>query len=222
MPTFSMAETRKMVRLPLGIGGVDGASEAKFDNDKIDLFTNLSYQALLIKYNFREKEITANVNTVAGTRNYTMPDPHDGLRHISIQDPNSLQWIPVNRISVDSYMGKWNESTDARGFPVEYVRESCIFRLWPTPDAVYAMQVRYWGILVDVSEQTTSIEIPNVWWEPIYVGGSMRAAIALGMVEKAEWLSRWQEKLIDDIPSIEEKEEEDTHRGGLQVLGREY
>lgn len=222
MPTFTMAYTRQRIRLPLGIGGVDGSDQSKMDDLAIDNYANFSYQALLNQYNFREKEITANMDTVAGTRNYTMPDPHDGLRHISIQDPTSLQWTPLDRMSVDDYMSKWNETEDQRGYPTDYVRESCIFRLWPTPDDVYTLQVRYWGILQDLGASNTTINIPSIWWEPIIHGGVVRAAIDLGMREAADFHNKWQEKLIEDIASIETKEEEDSHRSGLEVLGREY
>lgn len=222
MPTFSMAESRRKLRLPLGVGGMDGTDDSKLSDLACDNYNNHSYQALLVKHDFREKEIVATVPTVAGTRNYTMPDPHDGLRHISIQDPVSLQWTPLDRMSVDDYMGRWNASTDQRGYPTHYVRESCVFRLWPTPDDVYTLMVRYWGILVDLADSTTSIVIPNVWWEPIIAGGIIRAALDLGMNEKADIWGKWQEKLINDIPSISGKEEEDSHRSGLEVLGREY
>lgn len=217
MPTFSMAYTRRRIRLPLGIGGVDGSAQDKFDDPAIDLYANFSYQALLNKYEFREKEIVATIPTVVGTRNYTMPDPHDGLRHISIQHPDSFAWTPLNRMSVDDYMGRWQVTDDVRGYPTDYVRESCVFRLWPTPDAVYSLTVRYWGVLADLNDQSTTIEIPNVWWEPILIGGSIRAAIDLGMVEKADMLGKWQAKLIDDIPSIEAKEEDDSRRSGVEI-----
>lgn len=222
MPTFSMEYTRKRVRLPLGIGGVDGSDTSKMDDVAIDTYNNFSYQALLSKYDFREKEIVATMDTEEGVRNYTMPDPHDGLRHISILDPVSGAWTPLNRMSIDDYMGRWNLGSDHHGYPTDYVRESCIFRLWPTPDAVYKLTVRYWGILVDLTSASTTIAIPTVWWEPIIAGGVIRAALDLGMTEKADMWSKWQQKLIEDIPSISVKEEEDSHRSGLEVLGREY
>jgi hypothetical protein len=218
----NMADLRKAVRRPLGIGGPLGDDPSVRSDAAIDVWLNESYAALLEKYAFREKEVVATLPTVAGVRNYTMPDPHDGLRQIDILNPVSSQHIPLIKMSVVDYTAKWNESTDQQAFPTNYVRESCLFRLWPTPDAVYTLTVRYWGILADLDNQNNTIDIPNVWTEPIKMGAITRGWMDLGDLTRAQGYAAWQSKLIEDITPIETKEEEDYHQAGLEVLGLDY
>lgn len=219
---ITIDELRADIRRPLGIGGPTGLDTSTRDDDWCDKQANLSYGALLNTYAFREKEVVATMNTVAGIRNYTMPDPHDGLRQIDIMHPETLQHTPLIKMTVRDYTQRWNESTDQQGYPTHYVRESCLFRLWPTPDAVYKLTVRYWGILTDLSDTNTTIDIPQVWWEPIKAGAIYRGWLDFGDLTRANGYMNYQAKLIEDIAPIETKEEEDYHNAGLEVLGREY
>lgn len=217
-----LSDMRKRIRRPTGTGGPDGSDESIYDDAAIDVFANSSYRALLDSYAFREKEVVATLFTTAGVRNYTMPDPHDGLRGIDIMHPTTLQHTPLDAMSVDEYKQRWNESETAWGYPERYVRESCLFRLWPTPNAIYKLHVRYWGILVDLSQDTQTIEIPSVWEEPIIMGAVHRIFMDRGNIPLAQAYVQYQKMLIENIVPIQTKEEEDYHRAGVEVLGREY
>jgi hypothetical protein len=178
--------------------------------------------ALLETHEFREKEVVATLLTAVGRRNYTMPNPHDGLRQIDITHPSSLQHTALLPMTVTEYTSVWNETDSARGYPTHYVRENCLFRLWPTPDAIYTLTVRYWGILQDLTLDTQTIEIPAVWQEPIIYGAIVRLFMDLGDVDRANAYEKFQAKLVADIIPVKTKEEEDYHQAGLEVLGREY
>ncbi len=219
---FSMPLLRQRVRRPLGIGGLDGSDQGKYDDDTVDEYLNFSYRALLEEHAFREKEIVATVPTVVGKRNYTMPNPHDGLRQIDILDPVSQEHKRLEPMSVAEYTNRWTEGTDAYAKPERYVRENCLFRLFPTPDAVYTLTVRYWGILADIASNATSIDIPEIWIEPIIYGAVERAGFDLGNYPAASAASGLQKNRIERIPTIQPKEEEDWHEAGLEVKGREY
>lgn len=211
---FTLDEARELVR------GPTGEDEDTLPDVKCDMFLNLAFRALLDTYAFREKEVTASFSTTIGQTNYEMPDPHDALRQISIYEPNVLQSRRVDPMSVDEYTTKFKDTVDARGFPTHYVRESCLFRLWPTPDAAYNMVIRYWGILVDLSDTKKTIDIPQVWWMPIIQGGIINVfQFKQGDIERAAAYTRFQAKTISDIVPTQVKEEEDYHRAGVQVIG---
>lgn len=219
---FSMPLLRQRVRRPLGIGGILGADTNKYDDDTIDEYLNYSYRDLLQKYAFREKEVVATVATTIGRRSYPMPNPHDGLRMIDILDPKSSKHLPLEKTSILDGTSQWDEKTAARGFPTHYFRESCVYRLIPVPDAVYTLTVRYWGVLTDLTDLNTSIEIPQIWEEPIIYGAVYRASIDLNNMAVAQAALQMQGKMIAEIPTIEAKEESDYHLAGVEVLGREY
>lgn len=219
MPVYNITNLRNDIRLTCGIGGPDGSDVTVRSDAAVDLFINFSYMALLEKYAFREKEVVTTLNTIAGVRNHNMPDPHDGLRQIDILDPVSEQHTRLIPMTVHDYTSRWNEADDQQAFPTHYVRESCLFRLWPTPDAVYKLTVRYWGILADLSDQNNTIDVPTIWYEPIKYGAIARCFISLKDFENAAQIQQWQTKLIEDIIPIQTKEEEDYHEAGVEVRG---
>lgn len=214
MATFLIADAREAVR------EATGEDENSLPDAKCDMHVNLSYRALLDTYAFREKEVTATFNTGVGQQNYEMPDPHDGLRQISIFDSSSLVSHNVDPMSVDDWTSRFIDTLDARGFPTHYVRESCLFRLWPVPDAAYAMVIKYWGILADLSNTKQTIDIPQVWWPAILDGAIVNVCkYKQGNVELAAAYTRFQAKVISDIVPTQAKEEENHHRAGVQVIG---
>jgi hypothetical protein len=211
MATFILDDAREIVR------DTTGEDLTTLPNAKLDVHLNLSFRALLDTYAFREKEVTATFNTGIGQVNYEMPDPYDALRQISIYENESQFSHNVDPMSVDEYTSKFIDTFDARGFPLRYVRESCLFRLWPTPDRAYKMVIRYWGILADLSDTKRTIDIPQVWWPAILDGGISNVfKYKQGDVERAAAYIRFQSKVISDIVPVQSKEEENHHRAGVQ------
>lgn len=219
---IDLTALRKQVRRPLGTGGPDGTFIDEDPDDMVDEWVNYSYRELLHRYAFREKEVTALTDTERGKRNYPMPAPHDGLRQIDILHPVSLQHTTLIAMSVTDYTNKWNESESAFSFPTHYVRENCLFRLWPTPDDVYELTVRYWGILLDLQTGHLSIDIPDIWYEPIKLGAIARGFREHGDYARANINDKLQAQMLTNMTTIQTKEEEDYHYSGLEVLGREY
>ena len=123
-------------------------------------------------------------------------------------------------MTVDEYKRVWVQTEDAYGFPTRYVRESCLFRLWPTPAGTYDAIIKYWGILADLSNTNQTIDIPQVWWPAILDGAIVNIfKYKQGDAERAAAYTRFQAKVISDIVPTRVKEEEDRHRAGVQVIG---
>lgn len=213
---------RKQIRRPLGTGGPDGSYIDEDPDDMVDEWANYSYRELNHRYPFREKELVARLTLTVGRRDYPMPNPHDGLRQIDIQQPESLQHTTLLPKSVTDYTNVWNEKTSAYGYPTHYVRENCKYYLWPTPDRAYLITLRYWGILADLSTENMSIDAPDIWWEPIKLGAIKRGFQDHGDIARANAYEKMQAGMLSNMTTIQTKEEEDYHSAGLEVWGRDY
>ena len=211
MATFLISDAREIVR------DATGEDLISLPDTKLDMQLNMSYRELLDAYSFREKEVTAYFNTAIGQVNYEMPDPHDGLRQLSIYEQDSLVSRNVDPMTPDEYTASYIDTDDARGFPSRYVREGCLFRLWPTPDAVYRMVIRYWGVLADLGNANQTIDIPQTWWPAILEGAIVNVfKFKQGDVERAAAYTRFQASTISKIVPTQAKEEENHHRAGVQ------
>ena len=190
-------------------------------DDKATLLLNRSWWEVIDKFPFREKEVTATFPTIIGTRSYGMPNPFEALRQLSILNPADNTHIPLDRMSIFEYEKVYIEGSDEYGFPQKYVREGCFARLWPTPDQVYTLTIKYWFTLADLSS-THDPEIPQVWHEVILMGGIWRTFMKAGDYPRCNQVKMHQASLIESIPPVEAKEAFDSHNAGIEVKGYSY
>lgn len=213
--SLDIVQMRTKLRKPLGV------DEDDLPDVDVDLLLNTSYWELLDKFPFREKEVTATFQTTIGTRSYDMPQPFEALRQLSILDPSTNEHTPLKRMTVFEYETKYVEGVDNYAMPCKYTREGCFARLWPTPDDIYTITIKYWTTLADLADGSDPI-IPQAWHEIIVFGGIWRGFIDIGDFARANQMKAHQVSLINSMSPVEAKEEIDTHTGGIEVLGREY
>lgn len=198
-----------------------GTDEDDMPDTKADLLLNRAYWEILDKFHFREKEVTATFDIVAGTRLYNMPDPFDALRLLSVLNPDTEQHMVLKRMTIQKYEELYNESEDEQDFPTHYVREACSARLWPTPDADYTATIKYWTTLADLVEGTNETPpIPQSWHEIILFGGVWRAFVSFGDYVRGNTAKAHQSALIESAVPVEAKEEYDSESAGIEVPGR--
>lgn len=210
--------TLDLVALRESLRSATGTDDSDMDNDKADRYLNRAYWELLDKFHFREKEVTAAFQTVAGTRFYNMPSPFEALKKLIITDPDTTRDIVLQRISPERYESLYGSDENLQGMPQAYYREGCSARIWPTPDKVYDMLVKYWTTLEDLSDSNTTPEIPQSWHEIILFGGQWRAFMDLGDVQRGYAFKRIYNDLISTSVPVESKEEIDSSRAGVQPL----
>ena len=196
------------------------------DNDlpdaDADLLLNRAYWELLDKFPFREKEVSGTFQTVVGTAIYGMPSPFEALRQLSIEDLETGQHTPLKRMTVYEYEKLFVNQTTLQSKPWGYVRESCSAKLYPTPDQIYTLTIKYWTTLADLVNDTDTPPIPQVWHEIILYGGLWRGYVRLGDLSRSAQIEAKQATLINTITPTEGKEEFDSHTAGVEVLGRDY
>lgn len=214
---------RAQVRAMLGVDLDDFPDQNDFsdpDNPKIgaDQFLNEAYWELLDKFPFREKETTATFPTAEGTRFYKLPSTFEALREISIEDLTTGQHTPLERITQRQYETDYVNSTDNENTPTHYLREGDGIRLWPTPDDIYTLTIKYWTELTDLSDSSEP-DIPRQWLEVLKFGAAWRGHFHFGNDSKALTARNTWTSLISAMTPTEAKEETDTHLGGLEVAG---
>lgn len=216
---FDIALFRTELRTSLGLG-LDG------DNDlpdiDCDLLLNRSYAWLLNAFKFRSKESTVVFPTIEGERNYELPDDFESLRGVSILQSDTGQHTPLNRLTINTYETKYNESVEDRTFPTDYLREGNCIKLWPTPDAIYSITLKYDKLLDDLGNTVVSTSIPKNWDEFILTGATYRGYIRLGDFPRAATLRKLLDVDIIKAQPVEKKEETDSHLSGLQAVIPEY
>lgn len=214
--------TLDIIQLRADLRDHTGTDEFDMPTAKADLYLNRSYWEILDKFHFREKEVTATWDTVAGTRLYNMPSPFEALRKLSIKDPATGEHKVLDRTTIDVYERTFDADSDAQGFPVAYVREGCAVRLLPTPDDAYEITQKYWTVLSDLSDSNSVPPIPQSWHEIIMFGGVWRAFLGNRDFVSANATKAHQISLINSSVPVEAKEEYDSPEARLEVRVRPY
>ena len=186
------------------------------------LLLNRSHWEVIDKFPFREKETTLSVSTVAGVRSYNVPTPFEALRQISILNPDTGLYDILDRKTTFDYENQRAEvtDTDKRGYPVAYLRESNKIRLSPVPDIVYTLVVRYWITLDDLA-LSGNLVLPPSWHEIVLLGAVWRGLLRQRDYVGVTNFKQQQLALINSTPPVEAKEEFDSHRAGLNVIGHD-
>lgn len=180
---------------------------------------NESYWEILDRLNFREKESSGTFPTVAGTRYYQVPTSFDALRMISVEDLDSGLHTPLERMTMYEYETIYSSDEDTQGKPQKYGREKNGIRIWPTPDDVYTLTIKFWAALSDLSSTNSFPEIPRAWHEVIKFGALWRGYLLIGDHARAGNIQRLHEGMLNKLKPVEAKEETDTHLGGVEVAG---
>jgi len=216
MVTIDITQLRLDIRNHCGVS--DTAPDG-FDNDKCDLLANRTLWALFNKYPFRETEKSVVWNTVAGERSYATPTLFEALRKISIEDPDSLAHIPLNRMTIDTYESVYINHEDAEGFPTDYVRDGNCVLLYPTPDDIYPITFKHWILLADIEDANPGFPLPLNWYEIVMYGAVSRGFLSIRNTTQAAEFENLQVKCINDTTPVEAKEEIDSPRAGVSVRG---
>lgn len=204
--------------------GMDSDDDPELPREEIDLYLNRAYWEIQDKFPFREKERRATFSTIAGVNRYDIPQPFEALLGLAIEEPDHCKHEQLEQITPETYDDKFVNTEDAYGIPVEYTRENCFVRLWPTPDAAYVITMRRLVTLADIAQSNAVPEIPRVWHEIIGYGALWRAmAESNGDLQRSQYFKAVQASLIRTITPTQAKEERaNTQTAGLEVIRNDY
>lgn len=103
---------------------------------------------------YRDK--TGTVATVAGTATVAVPADFLKARAVDVLVDDSYR--PLHLFSISQTYG-WDEQET----PIGYMHVGTNLELFPTPDAVFTIRLRYVPTAPVLSDDVTTIDIPNGW-----------------------------------------------------------
>lgn len=215
--TISLDTLRSELRVHLSVDALD------LPNTDADLLLNRTYWEILEKFHIRETESATTLNTVAGTREYSLPVSFESLRISSVVDPDSDQHTPLRNMSIKEYEKLYNQNEDNQAMPERYFRGRESLILWPTPDDVYVIVIHYRETLEDLADAEPDPMLPKSWQELLILGSTYRGFIRQNDYDKAGPAKRVYYDMLNTMVPQESKEEYDTSDAGLQPKGmRDY
>jgi len=196
-----------------------GEDTADLSTAMADMLLNRSYSEILNRYgeHFRQKEVSFTWPTIAGEKLYQVPADFEALRQLSIEDLNDQVHSPLVRMTPFEYERVFQNRSDAQDKPLNYVREDGCIRLFPTPDNVYTITMKYWKLLDALGGVVTQSALPAEWDEIILYGAVYRGFIRRGDYIRGQAARAHQETLMNTTKFQHQKEAGDTHLGGLDV-----
>lgn len=191
---------------------------------KIDLCLNRSFWEIMNKFNFRENERTATFNTIALEPRYQLPVIFESVKNVAVQDPITLQWFDVNRVSTYQYDKMLNDTepqvnngVEQQAMPVAYYREDSAIIFWPTPSKVFPIKIRHLITLADLSDSNNAPVIPQEWHEIIMYGGTYRTLYNMGDLNRAESYKSHTITMMTSTVPVESKEEKNSQMSGGNI-----
>lgn len=214
--SMTLQNLRDELRVHLGVDELD------LPNAEADLLLNRVWWDVADKNDFREKEKQFIFPTIAGTRDYLVSsvvaigDTFDAIRGLSIVNPNNDSHIPVEPMMESEYEGLFVNSVDREEMPTRYVRFGSTLRLWPTPDQVYSMVLRYWVTLPDLL--SGGPVIPQSWHEIILYGAVKRGYERTNSdLERASYFKQEYTDMLNNAVPVRAKEQKDRRQASVNV-----
>lgn len=138
-----------------------GFDPTLFGSSRINQFINDGLGLIAARVDYYGEEAVQDFTTVSGTASYAWPA--DFARGRSLRDTNrSIEMQAVSLRDID-------RSTVANGAPYAYATDGAMMHLYPTPDAVYNLELRYWKLLPSLVNDTDVPAIPARWHKLLWL-----------------------------------------------------
>lgn len=213
----TLADMRRRVRKALG-----GLDEDDLSTVDLDGLINTSIEELSDKFPFREKEKVASFVTSIGFRSYDLPTGFESIRSLSISDLTTNLSTKLVLMTTDVYETRFDSDVDNYGFPTNYFREGDCIKLWPTPDNIYTITLRYNKPLEDLINESDTPNMPQNWHEIVELGAIWRGFIDQNDWQRSNFAKNTQISLLNTTVPVEAKEERDNRYAGVEVIRNGY
>lgn len=187
-----------------------GVDEDDLPMTDAELLLNRSWWDLTNKVDFRETEMSATFNTVAGAERYEIGPPFEAIHSISVYDSTVDKWQLIDVFDTRVYDSNLKANTLERGLPTNYYRENKAIVMWPTPDAAYEIKIRYKITLADLAAGGSAPVIPQEWHEIILLGAAWRCYQRLGDMARKDSIKNDWLGLINNTLDVKSEEKVDT------------
>jgi hypothetical protein len=138
---------------------------AEVANSVLTQCINWAYRDIASRYPHIVVRPRANFNTVSGTATYNLPSPFSNTEGVIHQ-----VWDRTNRVQLERLGERRASEQDSEGVasplrarPTAYAHWSDGLQLYPTPDAVYSIQVIGKRTVADLSAGGDTTLLSSVW-----------------------------------------------------------
>lgn len=125
-------------------------------SSRINTYLNDAQDLVARRVNYYIDEAVQSISTVAGTA--LLPFPADFARGRTLFDTGrNIQLELVSLRDID------RSNSTTTGAPYAYAINGTNFQLYPTPDNVYTLQLRYWKVPAALVGDSDTSTIPSDW-----------------------------------------------------------
>lgn len=126
-----------------------------FPATRVNRYLNNAYLLICTRVEYYTDEATLDFSTVSGTMLYSQPADMGVLR--SVRDTvNQIELQEVGLRDLD----RTNVTT---GQPVIYAMDGANIHLFPTPNGVYSLEIRYWKLPAELVNDADTPTLPARW-----------------------------------------------------------
>jgi len=151
--------------------------------------------------NFSFMEKTTTVSTISGQQNYTLPTDYKDELHM---------WLVSG--TTKYYLIKWVGSeaersytqTDKTGKPTNYWVWDNAYWLYPIPDGVYTLKLKYYAYLDDLTNANTEQNDLCKFWANLLINGA--TADGFHYFHQPDKTAEWTTKYNDELTILMRRE----------------
>lgn len=182
-------------------------SEPKY-KPLVERWLNQAQRRAVIESELRTQEASETYATVSEQSGYALPT--DFARLIDIFNSETSQLlVPLETKQFDSIPA-------STGRPYFYTVFGSNLTLYPTPDAVYPLTLRYWRLPVDMVAESDTPEIPVQYHELLIAYAMRQAFLRENDLQMAgQWEVQWEKGILKMRGEVQH----DTFDGPKQVEG---
>lgn len=174
----------------------------------VKTWLNQAQRRMALESNLRTQESSETISTVAGTTSYALPE--DFARIIDLHNPTTQELLtPIDIRSFDALPA-------STGLPYSYVVIGNQILLYPTPNAIYSLSVRYWQMPQDMVNENDTPAVPAQYQELLIAFAMKKAFLREDDWQAAQvWEGQWEKGML----KLRGEANEDTFDGPRQVGG---
>ena len=158
-------------------------------------------------FTFPQLHVNTTSSTVDGQAYINVPDYTLRIRHVFDNTSKvKLDWMPVSW-----YVGQTDRSTAAsEGAPQKWTRDGGRIWLWPTPDAVYSLEVWYRRTVADLS--SSQVTLIGAEWDPAILAlAAYKGHLWMGDYEKVKADKEEYLDIVTGLIGVYNREEQDRN-----------
>lgn len=199
-----------------------GIDSDDMDNDKVDLYLNMTWAELQDKVRFRAKETQGEFATVTGQASYLLASFAPGFSYVTrvLYKNASGEFQDLVKTDYETYTQNTGLNVTEQGEPRQYALYRTNLYLDPIPDSAYVIRIIFQANLADLAAEGAPIS--PVWQEFIILGAAARIYRNLGEFARYTALLSMRDALAITTDDEVARDTLDARFTGFKPIRRRY